>query len=269
MKPPDGLIFQLRNTARMLMAGLYWTQKHAQKNQSDPKMDLAHTLSEGIRKQGKQGFSAWPVDVNQMLGWKRMALPADMPSIDGKSTPVISDLKPICNILRRQAQYRLKEVYVDKGWSEIRDYDEYDEADLEALKEALNLPATSVWGSPVEHAFYRPWHLHLNGPPLRILADMLMDFTFMLVSDCGIMGKRPVYGLHEHNPIAVCGHCDGLFLRTRADGEYCSKKCGAAAWSKAQGKEYFRQKQADYRATLKAQEERIKKNEKQQGRKKK
>jgi hypothetical protein len=267
MKPPDGLILQLRNTARILMSALYYAQKW----QNEPKRDLAEILPGGARRSARQGFTAWPVDVNQMLGYKRMSLPDDMPSIDGKDSQVMPELKPICNILRRQAEYTIETGYDDIRpfdekanrignkpqlvQYESRNYDEYDEADLAALKDALNLPASSVWQGPVDHASYRPCYLLVNGPPLRILADMLMDFTFMLVSDYGITGKRPVYGLHEHNPIAVCQHCDGLFIRTRSDGEYCSVKCRSAAWSQSKGKEYFAEKQRESRAARKNQRE--------------
>ncbi len=249
MRLPDGLILQLRNTARMLMAALYW----AQKCKSDPKVDLAEESNGARLQKVRQGFTAWPVDVNQMLGFKRVALPDDMPSIDGKDSPAMPELKPICNILRRQTSFGIR---LTREGDEIRDYDEYDEADLAALKEALSLPVTSVWQGPVDHACYRPWYLLVNGPPLRILADMLMDYTFMLVSDYGITGKRPVFGLHEHNPIAICRHCEGLFLRTRADGEFCSKKCGAAHW-RGQNKQHLSKYQAKWRTELKAETRRI------------
>lgn len=214
------------------MNGLYW----AQKNNLDP----------------KGSYRYWPVDVNQMLGYRRVALHGDMPSIDSVASPAIPPLKPICSILRRQAAYRVR---TDENGDELREYDEYDVADLAALKVAFNLPMDEIAGDHVDHDLSRPCYLMLIGSPLRILADMLMDFTFMLVSNYGIDGKRPVYGLHEHNPIAVCRHCDGLFIRTRSDGEYCSVKCRSAAWSQNKGKEYFAQKQREFRAAKRKQRE--------------
>jgi hypothetical protein len=248
MRPPDGLIMQLRNTARMLMMALYYAQKCEQ----DPKIDYAEERNGARIHKVKQGITAWPVDVNQMLGFKRIALPDDMASIDGKDSPVIPGLKPICNILRRQSVYNTR---ISRDGDAVRDYADYDEADLSALKEALNLSISSVWQGPVDHACYRPWHLMLNGPPLRIAAEMLLEFTHMLVSNHDITGKRPVFGLHEYNPIAVCENCNGLFIRTRADGKYCSVPCRSAAFNQRMGKEYFAEKQRDSREAKRKQKE--------------
>jgi hypothetical protein len=251
-RPPDGLISQLRNTAGLLMHSLCRAQKH--------NMDAKRT------------FSWWPVDPNQMEG-ERIAMPKDMPSIDSKDSPAIPELKPICNILRRQASSFVEDVLISdrpvgedgfrygpskSHYEKIRFYDAYDDADLDALKDAFNLPVTEIASGPIDHAVYRPWYLMLVGNPLRILADTLMDFTFMLVQNYGILSKRPVYGLHEYNPIAVCKHCNGLFLRTRADGQFCSKKCGASHW-RLDRKEYLRKYQAKWRAGLKAETAKLKK----------
>jgi hypothetical protein len=251
-RPPDGLIAQLRNTAGLLMHGLY----RAQRYNMDP----------------KRALSWWPDDPNQMEGG-RIVMPKDMPSIDSTDSPALPELKPICNILRRQSSFIVEDVLVDdrpvgedglrygppqRHYEKVRFYEPYDDADLAALKDAYNLPVREVWSGPIDHAVYRPWYLMLVGNfPLRILADMLMDFTFMLIQNYGILSKRPVYGLHEYNPIAVCQHCNGLFLRTRADGQFCSKNCGASHW-RLDRKEYLRKYQAKWRAEEKAQNKRLK-----------
>ncbi len=270
-RPPDGLISRLRESAASLIFYLHANQRH---KTADPTIDLSEELQGGARKLGKQGPTYWPVSI---AGWTQTKDGGydskGTPAIDGKDSPVIPELKPICNILRRQASFVEEDVLYDDRpvgldglrfgpaqhhYEKVRYYDEYDEADLVALKNALSLPTTSVQQGSVGHAVYRPWYLSANASPLRTLADMLMDFTFLLVSDYGMVGKRPVYGLHDYNPIAVCQHCNGLFLRTRADGQFCSKKCGASHW-RLDRKEYLRNYQAKWRSGLKEETERLKK----------
>ncbi len=214
MRPAEGLISQLRDTAGSLMSALYW----AQKNKLDP----------------KECWDRWPVSQAGILDdYRKLPFAQDMPSIDSRLFPVIPALKPICNILRRQTVY-----HIVKG---KKHFEDFDKADLAAIQAAFDLKADTIW-SGIRNSNVRPPFLMLNAPPLRIIAEILLHFGTVL----------SVYDLHECNPIAVCAHCEGLFLRTRSDGEYCSVKCRSAAWSQRKGKKYFARKQAEYRASLKA-----------------
>lgn len=228
MKPPDGLITQLREIAGSLMSALYW----AEKSKLDP----------------SESWDRWPVDIRGILdGNKKLPMYEDVSSIDSQASPVIDELKAICNILRCQA-------------AGVSKYPDYDKRDLDALRAALSLDAKTVWsGLRHDNKMDRPPYLMLNAPPLRILAEMLLHFTFLLTTHSGLDGKRPVRGLHEHNPIAVCSHCNGLYLRTRSDGQYCSVPCRSAAWSQSKGKKYFAQKQRESRAAKRKQREARKK----------
>jgi hypothetical protein len=230
---------QLREIAGSLMSALYW----AEKNKLDP----------------KECWDRWPVNISGILaGYDKLPMYEDVTSIDSRLSPVIPELRPICNILRCQAVYHVRKL---KNKGEIREYAEYEKRDLTALKAAFNLEADDVWAG-LRESKDRPPYLMLNScSTLRILAEMLLHFTFLLTTDSGVDGKRTVHGLHEHNPIAVCSHCDGLYLRTRADGEYCSVKCRSAAWSQSKGKKYFAQKQRESRAA-KAKQREAKRNRK-------
>jgi hypothetical protein len=227
------LALELRNAARLLMANLYWAQKR-----------------------GADKESWGPTDPNEMLGWRNGSLLEDVTSIDSNVSPVSEELRPICNILRRQIVHQ--GFLRDMRGNPVDGYYEYDQADLDALKSALNSPIQAVETGYIDHSTDRPCYLMTIGPTMRILADQLMRFTFMLVQNYGITGTKPVFGLHEYNPIAVCPYCNGLFLKTKASQKHCSVNCRVAHWGQKQGKEYFRVKQAEYRAGVKEQEERIK-----------
>jgi hypothetical protein len=222
MRPPDGLITQLRDVAGSLMMALYWADKY--------------------KLNPKECWDRWPVDISGILdGYDKLPMYEDVSSIDSRHSPVIPALKPICNILRCQAPG-------------VIEYADYEKKDLSALQTAFNLKAKTVW-SGCRDTTDRPPYLMLNAPPLRILAEILMHFSFLLTTESGIDRKRPVRGLHEHNPIAVCSHCEGLYLRTRSDGQYCSIPCRSAAFNLRKGKEYFAEKQRESRAAKKAQRE--------------
>lgn len=224
-RPPDGLLAQLRELAGSLFCALYFAQTS--------KLDTTEC------------WDRWPVDIRGILDtYRKLPFTEDIPSFDSKDAPVIPELKPICNILRCQVR------------STTKGYSDYDEDDLAAVAAALSLPATTIW-SGVRDGKDRPPYLMLNAPPLRIIAEILLQYSFLLTTDSGLDRETPTHGLHNHNPIAVCVHCDGLFIRARADGQYCSTECRVKAWGEKQGREYFRRKQAEYRASLKEQEARI------------
>lgn len=222
-RPPDGLLTQLREIAGSLFGALYFAQKS--------KLDTAEC------------WDRWPVDIRGILdGYDKLPFTEDIPSFDSKDSPVIPELKPMCNILRCQVK-NTNDGYAD-----------YDTKDLAAVSAALSLPAKTVWSGWRDDR-NRPPYLMLNAPPLRIIAEMLLHYTFLLTTDSGLDRETPTHGLHGHNPIAVCSHCDGLFIRARADGQYCSTDCRVKAWGKKQGKKYFREKQAEYRAAKRKQRE--------------
>lgn len=123
-------------------------------------------------------------------------------------------------------------------------------AEFEKLMSLLNEPVflvNAIRDNPGEG-----WYIFTGASPLRNIADALIDY----------LGHFGTPGMLEHDPIALCARCDALFLKTKSTQEFCSTKCRVAQWGKEKGKDYFRDKQAEYRAMLKAQEESLKENRK-------
>ena len=119
-------------------------------------------------------------------------------------------------------------------------------AEFEELMRFLNEPvffANAIRDNPGEG-----WYILIGASPFRNIANALIDYLEYF--------KTP--GMLEHDPIAHCPRCDVLFLKAKSTREFCSTKCRVAQWGKKKGKEYFREKQAEFRASLKEQEEKLK-----------
>jgi hypothetical protein len=121
-------------------------------------------------------------------------------------------------------------------------------AEFEDLMRFLNEPVflvNAVRDNPGEG-----WYILTGASPLRNIANALIDYLEYF--------KTP--GMLEHDPIALCPRCDSLFLKAKSTQEFCSTRCRVAQWGKQKGKDYFREKQAEFRASLKVQEEKLKNN---------
>jgi hypothetical protein len=119
-------------------------------------------------------------------------------------------------------------------------------AEFNDLTRLLNEPvflAHAVRDNPGEG-----WYILTGASPLRNIASALIDYLWYFGTP----------GMLEHDPIALCPRCDSLFLKAKSTQEFCSTRCRVAQWGRQKGKEYFRKKQEEFRASLKVQEEKLK-----------
>ncbi len=118
--------------------------------------------------------------------------------------------------------------------------------ETEILTKCLNGPVLQCFLFPRNEG--EPWRIERSSAQLRNVAEALVYYLEHF--------ENP--DLLAHDPIKICPNCDALFLKVKSSQEFCSTNCRVSAWGKKQGKEYFKQKQAEYRASVKAQEEKLK-----------
>jgi len=120
--------------------------------------------------------------------------------------------------------------------------EEYRDNDLKTLVRCLNLAVSDLEGGIAYFNIGEPWYLKAQGPLLRFIADDLVRFSRLLVKD---------EALWKQNPIAVCPHCKGLYLKAKSNQEFCSTRCRVALWGKTKGKAYSAKKQREFRKNTK------------------
>ena len=103
---------------------------------------------------------------------------------------------------------------------------------LAEVKRALNSRVSRVALGSL--SFVRgPWYVAPTAGPLRLLADGLVRYLAALAEEPRLVA---------HNPLGLCEHCGGLFLKRKARQRFGSGKCKFAAWAALKGSKYFADK---------------------------
>ncbi len=165
-----------------------------------------------------------PRNPDEFYGFKkRMRLHG---ALGGKFSPKLTpELEAVCSALRC-----------------LLSAEDYREHDLQSVVGCLNLPIDSLEGGMANHDTSQPRYLFAHGPLLRFIADDLVRYSHLMAR---------MDDLWEQNPITVCPYCDGLFLKTKSNQEFCSTRCRVACWGKTKGKAYFAKKQREFRRNAK------------------
>jgi len=109
--------------------------------------------------------------------------------------------------------------------------------ELLGLTRALNRPILGLGNQITALGF--PYCLGLTGNLARVLADLLVNYLSFFHRD-----PR----LFKNKPIGLCPVCDGLFLKLKANQQYCSGDCRFKNWTAKypdywwKGKRYFAKK---------------------------
>jgi hypothetical protein len=189
--------------------------------------NAAQTLISQIQSAQKaaQDRPEWgPRNPDEFCGYRKMLKVA--PAIGGRFSPELTaELKAVCSMLRCMIAG-----------------EDYREDDLKILVRCLNLGISELEGWFAHFLAGEPRILAARCPLLRFIADDLVRFSRLLVKD----EER-----WKQNPIAVCPYCDGLYLKTKSNQEFCSTKCRVGRWGKTKGKAYFAKKQQEFRKNKK------------------
>ncbi|MBN2320889.1 MAG: hypothetical protein JXR49_17550 [Acidobacteria bacterium] len=140
----------------------------------------------------------------------------DPKDIDPKSYPAVVAITSILkSCIRRE---------MPEGW------------DLDLLNKAIAEAPLSLAANKSKNGIVLAF---LRGGALWLTANALARYVNTLTEDSPL---RP------YEPIGICPHCDGIFLKRRTDQEFCTVQCRSDAWVAKKGKKYFAQKARESRA---------------------
>ncbi len=103
----------------------------------------------------------------------------------------------------------------------------YLKKELESLAKVLNFKVGYVMAHPYKDG--EPWRLRVSCSPGRNVANALIDYLSYFYDP----------RMLEHDPIAICPHCEALFLKVKSSQEFCSAKCRQQQWYNRNSKEYY------------------------------